>query len=81
TDTAPSAGYDMWAREELAPGEYVFTCGECDGKGEVEVGDRDYGDFDVIQCEDCHGDGEYGVDEEKADELINDLGFDPLRRP
>src|SRR5687768_15318785 len=39
----------------LVPGEYAFECTECDGKGEVEVGNRDYGDHDWVRCPNCHG--------------------------
>jgi DnaJ-class molecular chaperone len=64
----------------VAPGEYVFTCGECDGKGEIEVGDRDYGDHEWVRCPDCNGDGVLHVDEDQAAELI-DCGAWPPRAP
>lgn len=65
----------------LKPGEYVFTCGECDGTGEIEVGNREYGDHDVVECEDCHGTGEVAYDEDEAEELIEEDGWQPLRTP
>lgn len=64
----------------VVPGEYVFTCGECDGEGEIEVGNRDYGDHEVVQCPDCYGAGEVTVDEEEAAEYI-ESGADPVRAP
>ena len=64
----------------VAPGGYVFTCGEYDGKGEIEVGDRDYGDHEWVKCPDCNEDGVLHVDEDEAAELI-DCGAWPLRAP
>lgn len=64
----------------VVPGEYVFTCGECDGEGQIEVGDRDYGDLEWLSCPDCRGAGVVHVDEEEASELI-DYGASPLRAP
>jgi hypothetical protein len=64
----------------VVPGECVFTCGECDGKGEIEAGDRDYGDHEWVRCPDCNGDGVLHVDQDEAAELI-DCGAWPLRAP
>ena len=64
----------------LTPGLYTFTCGECDGTGEIEVGDAEYGDAHTIDCEDCHGTGQIEVDEDDAEALIED-GADPISGP
>lgn len=65
---------------DLKPGLYVFTCSECDGSGEIEVGNKEYGDHDVIECDICHGSGELEYDEDEAAELIEE-GWDPIRTP
>ncbi|ASR56106.1 hypothetical protein [Cellulomonas sp. PSBB021] len=66
---------------ELVPGEYVFDCHECDGDGQIEVGDRDYGDAEWVQCERCFGSGVLEVDEEEAAEIMTYVGSSPIRRP
>jgi hypothetical protein len=78
----------------LKPGEYVFKCLECDGKGSVEVGGLgDEGDGEDWadphfnheltfweDCSECHGTGEVFVDEEDAAEYVK-WGHTPLRAP
>ena len=64
----------------LAPGTYAFECTECEGEGQIEVGDYDYGDHDWVQCDHCHGAGELLVDEDEAAEMVDD-GLEPLRGP
>lgn len=64
----------------LTPGLYVFTCGECEGSGEMEVGNRDYGDHQLVPCDECNGTGQMEMDEDEADEAI-DNGWDPVSTP
>lgn len=64
----------------VVPGEYVITCAECGGEGQIKVGDRDYGDLEWLSCPECHGASVLHVYEEEAAELI-DCGACPLRGP
>lgn len=64
----------------VVPGEYEFTCAECEGEGEYGVGDKEYGDFELVTCDRCYGDGKVIVDEDEAEELI-ELGATPDLAP
>lgn len=64
----------------VAPGEYVFDCGECDGKGEIEVLDLNSGEREWVFCPDCRGDKVLRVDEDEAAEMIEG-GAWPLSAP
>lgn len=64
----------------IVPGEYVFTCGECDGDGELQVISAN-GNLVGDTCFECDGDGVISVDEDEARELIEDGSWSPLRAP
>ncbi|MBI1376309.1 MAG: hypothetical protein GC157_02330 [Frankiales bacterium] len=63
----------------LAPGEYEFTCMDCDGKGIVDVIQVD-GRVLPEDCEDCDGSGVVRLEEDEAQEMV-DFGRSPLRGP
>lgn len=64
----------------FVPGEYVFTCGDCDGSGEIEVGCEELGDREWVQCPDCDGDKVRYVDEREAADLVY-AGATPIAAP
>jgi DnaJ-class molecular chaperone len=64
---------------ELVPGEYEFTCDECDGEGSVFTGVEAEGPS-WVRCDDCRGEGRLLVDEEEAAEKIR-WGQTPTRTP
>ncbi|WP_405759823.1 hypothetical protein OG234_15915 [Streptomyces sp. NBC_01420] len=69
---------------ELVPGEYEFTCDECNGDGSVQViraDDNDEAERVWDRCDDCYGEGTVRVDEEEAAEMIEDGGRTPIRTP
>jgi len=75
---------DLWTLAEnraLPEGEYVFTCGECEGEGQVELitGPKE-DDTEWHQCDECSGAGVIRVDDEEAAELIL-CGWEPDSRP
>lgn len=68
---------------ELVPGEYEFTCYDCDGDGSVQVvqgTDDDEPELVWDKCDDCRGEGTLIYDEEEAAEAI-EVGRTPLRTP
>jgi DnaJ-class molecular chaperone len=68
---------------ELVPGEYEFTCCECDGDGSVQVirgTDDDEPGLVWDRCDDCRGEGTFIYDEKEAAEAI-EAGRTPLRTP
>ncbi|MFE7246088.1 hypothetical protein [Streptomyces sp. NPDC057580] len=68
---------------ELVPGEYEFTCYECDGDGSLQVirgTDDDEPELVWDKCDECGGEGTVSYDEEEAAEAI-EVGRTPLRRP
>lgn len=70
---------------DLVPGEYVFTCLECEGDGSIQVITEDEEAPDGVTltpelCPDCRGEGVEHMDEEEAAEMIS-LGHTPLRTP
>lgn len=69
----------------LMPGEYTFTCDECDGTGSVQVIREDpYApdgcSLGPADCDDCHGEGTVVMDDEEAAEAIK-WGRTPIRTP
>ena len=68
---------------ELVPGEYEFTCDECDGDVSVQVirgTDDDEPELVWDKCDECHGEGTVSYNEEEAAEAI-EVGRTPLRTP
>lgn len=68
---------------ELVPGEYEFSCYECDGDGSVQVVHANDGEEPELiwaKCEDCRGTGVFLYDETEAAEAI-ECGRTPLRTP
>jgi hypothetical protein len=64
---------------ELPPGEYTFTCPDCEGDGSVQVIQLD-GELLWERCDRCGSEGFLRVDEEEAAEFV-ELGTQPLSGP
>lgn len=68
----------------LVPGEYEFTCDECDGDGSLlyaRINDDDEPEQAWDKCDDCHGEGTVVMDEHEAADAIEWGGRTPIRTP